>query len=1273
MKLHRIEVQNLNSLYGTQVLDLDTQLADAPMFLIHGRTGAGKSTLLDAVCLALFGQTPRLARGRGDEDQDPSQIMSRGTTECLSTVEFSLKLQEGRVRYRATWSCWRAKKSLKVQDPVRRLERLDTDGRGGQAWTVLTDSKLEKDYKPHFDHALLGLTVEDFKRSILLAQGEFAAFLRASESERSAMLERLTDTGQYAAIGRRAGDVTRQKRAEHERLKLMVGQVQVLSEDEAEAVSAELGAIAAEVKQLSAEITAVDAGIRWAEERDRRVAALGAATAQRETVRARREAARPDLERLAEDSRCQGAGATLGTALRLEGELQPLVEKLASLAGAIGLEEQRVTEATEALTAADAGLAEASAALAQAAPMIQEARALRLSANAAIREAEGAEAERARSQAVKLQHQAALDAARARQESAVEALNQAIAARTRLADAEALAERAPVWLAAVEQLQGQGVELRRREKAVLALEEAQARAAESLERAALALAPAFAAVMPLEAEVDASKARLSALIGDAPDPRTARKALDLRRAEAVEAGARLDRLMTPIERLSRAADALTALQNEAAEARAEREALTSRLPTLEALEGAQRARREAAEETVRARALVLDLASRRHALRDGEPCPLCGGLEHPWAGLALDQAATDAAEAAKQALEQASQALHEAGQQRSALKAQVDQIDANQMRLGSRVSAATRDLQAAARALDEALALAALQLRVDDLELSGVAAALMTAAEQISARRLEVQTELTEVQQALSALDEADAANQGATSRLSAAREALASHERAHLSAQGESARATDAARREIQARDELKQGFDEARGALHEALRAAGLHPAEGELRSAVAEAAARVTAWKTALQAENSGREALSAVEIARASAESAAIASARAADEACARATERRGLADSAVERAKQALQGQDPDAVERRLSQAQTAASAARQAASTSLEARRQARAALEGQVLASERQRQELHAQLTQAQDALSAALRALDLPDREALSARILPSNQREAHRAMAEALQRAETEAHTRHQDAEAALSAHAAEQPEHAPDTAEALTHARARQTELGARRAEALQKQGALQQKLAQHAQNLMRLGAMRAELAAAAEELSVWERIYALIGVGNGDAFKKYAQILNLEDLLQRANERLQWLAPRYRLAPAKGPNGEERLAFAVKDEHHALEPRPLTTLSGGETFLVSLALALALAEYRTLQAPIETLLLDEGFGTLDTDTLNTVMDALEKLQARGARVGLISHVDGLRERVEARVAVEAVGHGRSRIRVELGAGAALRVA
>ena len=120
-----------------------------------------------------------------------------------------------------------------------------------------------------------------------------------------------------------------------------------------------------------------------------------------------------------------------------------------------------------------------------------------------------------------------------------------------------------------------------------------------------------------------------------------------------------------------------------------------------------------------------------------------------------------------------------------------------------------------------------------------------------------------------------------------------------------------------------------------------------------------------------------------------------------------------------------------------------------------------------------------------------------------------------------------------------------------------------------------------------------------------------------------------------------------------------------PEGVMSLSFAVRDAHFADAERPPTTLSGGETFLVSLALALALADYRAVEMPIETLLLDEGFGTLDTDTLNTAMDALERLQARGTQIGIISHLGGLRERIEARIVVGKVGNGRSEIRFELG--------
>jgi exonuclease SbcC len=180
----------------------------------------------------------------------------------------------------------------------------------------------------------------------------------------------------------------------------------------------------------------------------------------------------------------------------------------------------------------------------------------------------------------------------------------------------------------------------------------------------------------------------------------------------------------------------------------------------------------------------------------------------------------------------------------------------------------------------------------------------------------------------------------------------------------------------------------------------------------------------------------------------------------------------------------------------------------------------------------------------------------------------------------------------------------------------------------------------------------------------EFGKALKELNLWTRIHKLIGENDGAAFQKYAQILNLEDLLSRANVRLEKLRPRFRLVPARGPDGQlRRLAFAVCDSAHANEERPINTLSGGETFLVSLALALALADYRTVKMPIETLLLDEGFGTLDPKTLDEVMGVLSNLTAAGTQIGIISHVEGLKERIPARILIEPISPGRSTVRLD----------
>lgn len=170
-----------------------------------------------------------------------------------------------------------------------------------------------------------------------------------------------------------------------------------------------------------------------------------------------------------------------------------------------------------------------------------------------------------------------------------------------------------------------------------------------------------------------------------------------------------------------------------------------------------------------------------------------------------------------------------------------------------------------------------------------------------------------------------------------------------------------------------------------------------------------------------------------------------------------------------------------------------------------------------------------------------------------------------------------------------------------------------------------------------------------------LAAAEAQLHVWAALDDLIGSSTGDAFVVFAQGLTLDLLLAEANRRLAELARRYRLQKNEG-----EMDFVVVDLDLGGTRRSLQTLSGGESFLVSLALALALATLAAPRARVETLFLDEGFGTLDAQHLETALGALDALQAVGCQVGVISHVDGIAERIGAVVDVRPEGGGRSRV-------------
>jgi exonuclease SbcC len=154
----------------------------------------------------------------------------------------------------------------------------------------------------------------------------------------------------------------------------------------------------------------------------------------------------------------------------------------------------------------------------------------------------------------------------------------------------------------------------------------------------------------------------------------------------------------------------------------------------------------------------------------------------------------------------------------------------------------------------------------------------------------------------------------------------------------------------------------------------------------------------------------------------------------------------------------------------------------------------------------------------------------------------------------------------------------------------------------------------------------------------------------------IGSADGSRFRRIAQRITLRALVQHANGQLESFAPRYRIVQTN----DENLGLWVVDQDMGSEIRSTRSLSGGERFLVSLSLALALAGLEVRGAFVQTLFIDEGFGSLDASVLDIAVDALEALQSSGRQVGVITHVQAMIDRITAQVRIEKEGGGKSRV-------------
>ena len=194
------------------------------------------------------------------------------------------------------------------------------------------------------------------------------------------------------------------------------------------------------------------------------------------------------------------------------------------------------------------------------------------------------------------------------------------------------------------------------------------------------------------------------------------------------------------------------------------------------------------------------------------------------------------------------------------------------------------------------------------------------------------------------------------------------------------------------------------------------------------------------------------------------------------------------------------------------------------------------------------------------------------------------------------------------------------------------------------------------GAKIQQLEDNTKAKERYSKIRLLIEAQKREFHRWESLSNLIGSADGKKYRNFAQGLTFEIMVAHANTQLIKLTDRYLLVRDR----EQPLDLNVIDNYQAGEVRSTKNLSGGETFIVSLALALGLSKMASKNVRVDSLFLDEGFGTLDEDTLETALETLASLRQDGKLIGVISHVAALKERIATKILVEKISGGRSRL-------------
>ncbi|WP_137819566.1 SbcC/MukB-like Walker B domain-containing protein [Pseudomonas sp. 2FG] len=1136
MKILSLRLKNLNSLKGEWRIDFNAEpFKDNGLFAITGPTGAGKTTLLDAICLALYHRTPRMSTLSASSNE----LMTRHCADCLAEVEFEVKGQ----RYRAFWSQRRArdKSDGALQAPKVELARIDAANGEGR---ILTD-KINEKYR--LTESLTGLDFERFTKSMLLAQGGFAAFLEANANQRAELLEELTGTDIYGQISQRVFEQTREVKAGLDQLRAKAEGVELLSDEQRASLEAEASTLTGEEAALNSQQAAVQAQRQWRAELGKAQSRQQAAVQQEQQARQALAEAGPQLERLA--------------ASEPAGKLQPV--------------HQAWQQAQQALSHTERSLAQAQGEQRQAGQRVSHCLWQASQLSQQIAEAQQAQLEQLDRQRRQLDAQLAEHPQRSQLGGQIEVWRSQLDARQRLGQEIAV-------LIAKQQQDDQAAH-------GLAAQLAEQEAKLNAERARLSNA---------QQQEGAQQAQLEALLGG-----QAEAELRAHWQRLHGQGSELAQLQQLAQSRQQLGQQLAQIDTQLADKRRQHAGKELELSAL-------RVQYKDLQQQIRDKDKLLEqerriqaLEAYRAALQPGEACPLCGSPEHPAisAYQVLDSSATQQAlDGKKVELEALAGQGQKLGAELAALAAQIEQHQ-QQWEQDQR---------------EQGLQAEQWQQRCRSLGLNLADDSALAAQQQLHGAQLAASERcLSALDTFKAALEEARAARQTIEKTSIEAAQQLELMQQNLLNRQQQQ---VDSGQRlnELQAQQHRRDSeLAAALAALDYSL------PADGP--SWLREREAEWHNWQQAqLQRQQLERAQLQLQPALTAAQKEAASWQQRWA----------------ALEQSAPSVLGPEADP-EGALQQAQSQLAAAQKRADE-----------LTGtQHNLSQRLQQE-QAHLGDKASAWADALAQSPFADEAAFHAALLGDEQRSALHHHKTQLEQALTAAQALKAAAEQALTALQA-----APQSDLGLEQLDEQLEELRTQLRQLGQRQGELRAQLQGDQARRQNQQALFAEIAAKEGEYDLWQHLNSLIGSADGAKYRKFAQGLTLDHLVYLANQQLERLHGRYQL----GRRSSGELELEVIDTWQGDVARDCKTLSGGESFLVSLALALALSDLVSHKTSIDSLFLDEGFGTLDGETLEVALDALDALNASGKMIGVISHVEALKERIPVQLKVhKAVGMGYS---------------